>query len=47
MNKRVTTGANCLQDPTKKDCKRCMFVVKPILSLHDLKGSQMTPNDFQ
>ena len=47
MKKRVTTGSNCLRDPKKKDSKRCMFVVKPILSPHDLKGSQMTPNDFQ
>ena len=47
MNKRVTTEANCLRDPTKKDSKHCMFVLKPILSLHDLKGSQMTPHDFQ
>ena len=28
MNKRVTTGANCLQDPTKKDSMGCMFVVR-------------------
>ena len=40
---------HCLWDPTKKDNKRCMFIVQQILSSHDLdefKWSQMTPNDI-